>query len=114
MYLCVARRKDRATVVECKVLGIGARPAREFNRVQALRLSVGWGQVNIASVHLPSSKTHPKADMDIMNAYRKLTRLVAGSHGAFGIIIGDPNEKQQSRMGLPASFGIPPQEEPTP
>ena len=34
-----------------------------------------------------------------MNAMRILTSHVADSHEAFGIIIGDPNEKQRARMG---------------
>ena len=71
---------------------------REFNKAQLLVLEFSWGTVRVANVHIPSSSKHTKTDLDVTNAFRTLTSHVAASHVAFGIIIGDPNEKQQSRL----------------
>ena len=86
---------------------VGARASRKFNQAQTLVLQVQFpgdaaslaSTVRLANVHLPSSDVHKLSDLDKTNALEVLTGFVADSHEAFGIVCGDINEKNQTRMG---------------
>ena len=92
---------------------MGGRQAREFNKAQILTLAFGDATINVANVHIPSSKKHPKKDLDVTYALRNLSGIdasggsggVASSHAALPptmlrrIIVGDINEKQMHTMG---------------
>ena len=92
--------------MECGKICIGERETRKFNHAQTLVLQFAGGAaspagmtVRLANVHIPSSAKHEKKDSDVSLALRVLTGFVAASREAFGIICGDINEKNQSRMG---------------
>ena len=103
--------QDRVGVLSVRDVSVGGRSVREFNRAQVLTLNFCGATVKIANVHLPSSRKHPKKDLDVTYALLNLSGIdppsgssgvVAFSHDAgpptHRIIVGDINERQMHNM----------------